>query len=40
MAGTLEKGNEALGSIKGVELVDWLSDCKLLKKDSAPWDKL
>jgi hypothetical protein len=26
-----------LGSIKGREVLDYLSDCQLLKKDSAPW---
>jgi len=37
MAGSRDNGNESLGSVKGGEILDWLSDCKLLKKDSAPW---
>jgi hypothetical protein len=35
--GSCEHGNEPSGSIKGVEFLDWLSDCKLLKKDYASW---
>jgi hypothetical protein len=35
MAGCCEYGNELLGSIKGGEFLDELSDCQLLKKDSA-----
>jgi hypothetical protein len=37
MAGFCENGNEPSGSIKGREFLDYLSDCQLLKKDSAPW---
>jgi hypothetical protein len=37
VAGSSEHGNELLGSIKGGEFLDQLSDCQLLKKDSAPW---
>jgi hypothetical protein len=36
LAGSCEHNNEPSGSIKGGELVDWLGDCWLLKKDSAP----
>jgi hypothetical protein len=28
--------NEPSGFINGGEFLDWLSDCQLLKKDSAP----
>jgi hypothetical protein len=35
--GSCEHGNEPLGSIKGGEFLDWLSDYYLLKKDSVPW---
>jgi hypothetical protein len=37
VAGCCEHGNEPSGCLKGGELLDWLSDCQLLKKDSAPW---
>jgi hypothetical protein len=37
VAGSWEYGNEPLGSIKGEEFLEYLSDYKLLKKDSAPW---
>jgi hypothetical protein len=30
---------EPSGSVKGREFLEWLSDYKLLKKDSAPWSK-
>jgi hypothetical protein len=36
--GSCEHGNELSDSIKGRELLDQLSDCQLLKKDSAPWN--
>jgi hypothetical protein len=41
-ASCYEHGNEPSGSIKGGEFIDKLSDCQLLKKDSAsflltPW---
>jgi hypothetical protein len=36
VAGSCEH-NEASSCIKGREFLDWLSDCQLLKKDSAPW---
>jgi hypothetical protein len=38
MVGCCEHGNEPLGSIKGGEFLDYLSNCQLLKKDSAPWN--
>jgi hypothetical protein len=37
VAGSCEHGNEPLGSIKGRESVDLLSEYQLLKVDSAPW---
>jgi hypothetical protein len=40
VAGFCEHGNEPSGSIEGVEFLDCLSDCKLLKKDSASWNQL
>jgi hypothetical protein len=40
VADCCERGNEPLGSIKDGEFLDWLSDCLLLKKDSAPWSWL
>jgi hypothetical protein len=36
--GSCEHGNAPSGSIKGGEFLDYLSDCQLLKKDSAPWN--
>jgi len=36
VAGCCEHGNEPSGSVKGGELLDWLRDCQLLKKDSVP----
>jgi hypothetical protein len=38
VAVSCQLGNELLGSIKGGESVDWLTDYLLLKKDSAPWE--
>jgi hypothetical protein len=35
LAGSCEYGNEPFGSIKGGVFLDQLSDCQLLKKDSA-----
>jgi hypothetical protein len=35
--GSCEHGYEPSGSAKGGEFLDQLSDCKFLKKDSAPW---
>jgi hypothetical protein len=35
---SFERGNEPSGSINGGEFVGYLSDCQLLKKDSAPWN--
>jgi predicted deacylase len=35
--GSCEHGNELSGSIKCWEILEWLSDWQLLKKDSAPW---
>jgi hypothetical protein len=40
VAGSCEHDNEPSGSIKGGQLLDQLSDCWLLKKDSAPWSYL
>jgi hypothetical protein len=37
VAGSCEYGNEPSGSIKGGDGIDQLSDCQLLKKDSAAW---
>jgi hypothetical protein len=36
VADCCERGNEPLGSIQGVEFLDYLSDCMLLKMDSVP----
>jgi hypothetical protein len=38
VVGCCEHGNEPSGSIKGGEFLHYLSDCKLLKKDSATWN--
>jgi len=35
--GSCEHDNELVGSIKGREFLDYLSDYKLFKKDSASW---
>jgi hypothetical protein len=40
VVGSCERGNETAGSINGGEVPDWLNDCWLLKKDSAPWSYL
>jgi hypothetical protein len=32
-----ESGNEHSGSVKGWIVLDYLSDCQLLEKDSVPW---
>jgi hypothetical protein len=40
VADSCEHGNEYLGSIKIWEFLEWLSDCWLLEKDSAPWSWL
>jgi hypothetical protein len=37
VVGPFEHGNEPLGSRKGRELLNKLSNHSLLKKDSAPW---
>jgi hypothetical protein len=34
-----EHGNEPPGSIKCWEILEWLSDWRLLKKNSAPWSR-
>jgi hypothetical protein len=39
VAGSCEHGNEPLGSIKGGEFLDCLTGYKLLKMDSAAWNK-
>jgi len=36
VAGCYEQSNEPSGSVKGREFFDQLSNCQLLKKDSAP----
>jgi hypothetical protein len=38
--GSCEHGNEPLGSVKCWEILEWLSDWRLLKMDSAPWSLL
>jgi hypothetical protein len=35
--GFCEHGNEHSGSIKCWEILEWLSDGRLLKKGSTPW---
>jgi hypothetical protein len=40
VAGSCEHGNQLSGSIKFWEFLEWLTDCWLLKKDSAPWNHL
>jgi hypothetical protein len=37
MEGSCEHANEILGSIKCWEILEQLSDWRLLKKDSTPW---
>jgi hypothetical protein len=37
VAGSCEHSNKHSGSIKGAKFLDLLSDCQLLKRDSAPW---
>jgi len=37
VAGCIEYGNEYFCSVKCDEFLDWMSNCYLLKKDSAPW---
>jgi hypothetical protein len=37
VAGSCEHGNEPSGSIRGEEIIDKVSNYKLLKEDSAPW---
>jgi hypothetical protein len=37
VAASYEHGNEPSGYIKCGELLDYLCDYRLLKKDSAPW---
>ena len=39
LADACECGNEASGSVKCGEFLDWLPTGWLLKKDSAPWSK-
>jgi hypothetical protein len=38
--GSCEHGNEPLGSIKGSEFFDQLSNCQFLKKDCTLWSWL
>jgi hypothetical protein len=40
VAGFCEHSNEPLGSIKGGEFIYQLSDCQLLKVNSASWISL
>jgi hypothetical protein len=40
MVSSFEYGNKSSGSIKGGKLLDKLSDCQLLEKDSTPWGQL
>jgi hypothetical protein len=40
VAGFCENGNKALYSVKVWEILEHLSDCWLLKTDSAPWGYL
>jgi hypothetical protein len=40
MADSDERGNEASSSMKSCQFVEWLSNCWLLKKDSAQWREL
>jgi hypothetical protein len=37
VAGSYVHGSEPSGYIKGRGFLDYLSDCQLLKKGSAPW---
>jgi len=37
VVGSCGHDNEPLGCIEGEEFLDKLSDCQLLKNDSAPW---
>jgi hypothetical protein len=37
VAVTCGRGNEPSDSIKCEEFLDWLRNCYLLKKESAPW---
>jgi hypothetical protein len=39
LASSCEHGNEPSGPIKCVKFLDYLSDCYLLQKDSAPWSQ-
>jgi hypothetical protein len=40
VTGSCECGNELPGSIKCGEFLDYLRNCSLLKKASAPWSLL
>jgi hypothetical protein len=40
MAGSCEHSNERLGSIRGTEFLDLLSDYQLFKKNSTPRSEL
>jgi hypothetical protein len=35
--GSCKHGNEDSGSIKCLEIIQWLGDWRLLKEDSTPW---
>jgi hypothetical protein len=39
VAGSCEHGNEPSGSIKRWEILEYLSDWRLLKKGLAPWSE-
>jgi hypothetical protein len=38
VAGSCEHGNEPAGYIKAGDFPDYLSDHKLLKRDTVPWN--
>jgi hypothetical protein len=40
VAESCDHSNEPLGSTKGAEFFNYVSDCQLLKKDSDPWSSL
>jgi hypothetical protein len=40
VATSSKRDNESSGSLKGAELLRYLSDYQLLKKDSAAWSKV
>jgi hypothetical protein len=38
VVGSCGHDNELLDPIKCSEFLDWVSNCRLLQKDSAPWN--